>query len=271
VAILPLALFVGLQWPTARFTSQWWHARSKRVESFVRQAVSVKQEYPDRVMLLAGIDDPLYLGAVRDRALPALGVENGYLEPESARAQLLGAHPDCTKYMLDPAAVRKLAREDKLLVLEWREETLIDITADYRGRLDSAAKWARIVDVGSPWHADALGPTWHILEGDRRWMPKRATVRLGGPVKAGEVLRIKGFCPAAQVREGPLGASVEAGGRVLGRVAQARAGDFEWVFELPPALVGQNPLEVAIELERTFRDPPDIRDLGLSFGIFEIR
>ncbi len=39
----------------------------------------------------------------------------------------------------------------------------------------------------------------------------------------------------------------------------------------PDGLVGRESLPVTLELERTFRVPTDLRDLGLSFGTFEIR
>ena len=36
-------------------------------------------------------------------------------------------------------------------------------------------------------------------------------------------------------------------------------------------LVGKKEIEVTIHVERTFRPPNDARDLGLSFGVVEIR
>ena len=48
-------------------------------------------------------------------------------------------------------------------------------------------------------------------------------------------------------------------------------GAFDVSFPLSPELVGKKEIEVTIRVDHTFRPPNDARDLGLSFGVVEIR
>jgi hypothetical protein len=50
-----------------------------------------------------------------------------------------------------------------------------------------------------------------------------------------------------------------------------RASSFELEFPLPASVVGKPELQIAIEVSRTYRPPSDARDLGLAFGVIEIR
>jgi hypothetical protein len=46
---------------------------------------------------------------------------------------------------------------------------------------------------------------------------------------------------------------------------------FRAEFSLPPEAVGKKELQIGLEVGRTFRSREDVRDLGVSFGIIEIR
>jgi hypothetical protein len=48
-------------------------------------------------------------------------------------------------------------------------------------------------------------------------------------------------------------------------------GSFEISFPLPDSLTGKPEVQVAVVVNRTFRAPGDSRDLGLAFGVFEIK
>jgi hypothetical protein len=142
--------------------------------------------------------------------------------------------------------------------------------------VDARRRWnpeePRRVEVGQPSFAPQLGPSWHRLESGHRWMPRRATVRLGGPRTAAEKLHVSGFCPAAQVAGRPLRVSVGVDGALI-EAFQLSKGDapFHLVLKLPPQLIGKQRVEVFVEVDHTFAEPPDRRELGLSFGSFEIR
>jgi hypothetical protein len=57
-------------------------------------------------------------------------------------------------------------------------------------------------------------------------------------------------------------------GETLLRIPDAK---FETEFPLPPGLHGKPSVNVSVEVERTFKAPPDVRELGVVFGSFEIR
>jgi hypothetical protein len=103
-------------------------------------------------------------------------------------------------------------------------------------------------------------------------MPKRATLRLAGPRSAGQKLYLNGWAPEKLFTEGPLKVFVSVNGRPLGVATLVGGGQiFELAFDLPAELVGVESIEVAVESARTFRAPPDVRDLSLRFGAFAVR
>jgi hypothetical protein len=51
--------------------------------------------------------------------------------------------------------------------------------------------------------------------------------------------------------------------------ARIAALSFELAFPLPQELVGKESIDVSLAVDRTVR--PDGRELGLAFGVFEVR
>jgi hypothetical protein len=101
-------------------------------------------------------------------------------------------------------------------------------------------------------------------------MSKRATVRLGGPLDAGQRLHLTGFRPPGV--NSPVTMKVSVDGRALPPVALPRDElGFELALPLPAEAVGRPAIEVSVEEDRTVRAPGDKRELGLGFGTLEIR
>jgi hypothetical protein len=98
-------------------------------------------------------------------------------------------------------------------------------------------------------------------------MPKRATLRMGGPAEPGEKLYLSGYSPDGL---GAVEVTVTVDGALL-RPQTVHPGTFEAAFPLPDSVVGKREMLVAVEVSRTFRPPEDPRELGLSFGVFEVR
>jgi len=46
---------------------------------------------------------------------------------------------------------------------------------------------------------------------------------------------------------------------------------FEFAFDIPDAVVGKSEMAVTVEVSRVIRPASDPRDLGLVFGIFEVK
>ena len=91
------------------------------------------------------------------------------------------------------------------------------------------------VDAASPLTSYLLGPEWYPSDGDHRWMPRRATVRMGAPTASGQKLYLRGSCPDEQLKDGPLPVTVEVEG-----------------VKLPPAVIrpGENAFELAFAAAR---------------------
>jgi hypothetical protein len=200
-----------------------------------------------------------------------LGIEHVYLTPGSERN--IEAHPemgDVGEFVLPAEEVAKGLDDDALAVYDVRGPRLRNITSAYASQPHELGL-PRRVDAGNPLTAPLLGPEWYGADGNHRWMPKRASVRMAGPVAAGQKLYLRGFYPADQLRNGPVRVSVSVDGSALGDATIAAGGNFELAFPLAGVVVGQQSIEVVVEVSRTFRAGTDVRDLGLAFGEFEVR
>jgi hypothetical protein len=103
-------------------------------------------------------------------------------------------------------------------------------------------------------------------------MPKRATLRIGGPDSPSQKLYLKGFIAELQLAQGVLPVRVTVDGVSLPEGTLQPAGSwFQIEFPLPEQAVGKRELEIAVEVGRTFLVGADTRPLGLNFGVFEIR
>jgi hypothetical protein len=91
------------------------------------------------------------------------------------------------------------------------------------------------VDVANPLLAYLLGPEWLPPESDFRWMPKTATVRLGGPRSASDTLLLEGYCPGQQLSAGPLHLKVTVEGIPLPATEIGQTENhFRRLFQVPP-------------------------------------
>jgi len=101
-------------------------------------------------------------------------------------------------------------------------------------------------------------------------MPKTATLKIVRPAQTGQVLKIKGYCPAAVVAAGPLEVSFRADGVILGKTSLKRPDQFELQFPLPAQLIGASTMEIEIEVSRATQVAGDPRVFGLTFGTFTV-
>jgi hypothetical protein len=250
-------------------------ARSHAVRTLVWGALRVRERHPGKAIVLAGIDSDVFWAGVSCRPFPLVGVSDVYMGPEAVSQ--IQPHPEwgrVSDFVLPPSILLDLLAKQRAVVYTPDAGRLRAVTLSYFG--DALRRWnreePRRVEVGEPAFARQLGPSWYNLESGARWMPRRATVRLGGPRAATEQLHVSGYCPAAQVAGRPLRVSVGVDGALL-EVFQLSKGDaaFHLVLNLPLELIGKQRVEVFLEVDRTFTNPPDRRELGLSFGTLEIR
>jgi hypothetical protein len=214
--------------------------------------------------VLKGVDTDMFWSAVYDHPFRVFGGSEVYVAPEDrpniAAEPQLGPAP--AEFFADRAAM-----QNGTLVLDVSGGHVREVPGIRQG-----GELSSRVDVGSGLLAGQIGPAWYPQDGGFRWMAKRATVKLHGPRGPAEQLYLTGYCPAAALKSGPLGMQVSVDDERLAAVwIRKPDAQFTFSFTLPPRLAGRPVVEVAVELERTFVAAPDPRELGVTFGVFEIR
>jgi len=271
-----LSLYLFVQAPHAAFACKWWYLRSQRVKGVVLGAVAVGQAMPGKTLVLTGIDETIFTGAFLDGAFRAFGASNVYGDPGQSSmltANTAMENEDLSTLFPDPADFQRGLLEHQVIVLSTAGPDLQNVTSLFESRAQGEPLlWPRRVDVASALAADYLRGEWYDPEGGHRWMGKKAGAVLAGPASQGEQLHLAGYCPDAQVVAGPLIASILVEGEEIGqlRLTQGDAG-FDAAFPLPSQFLGRTRIEITVQLDRTFRAPGDLRDLGLTFGSFEVR
>ncbi|MGE5646216.1 MAG: hypothetical protein ACM336_10535 [Acidobacteriota bacterium] len=247
---------------------------SWRIRDAVVGAARARAMFPNKTIVLAGIDDRLFWTGIVYDPFRRMGLSGVFLEPGTE--QRIKAHPELGRVsdFVIPADKLKAALEKQEAVVyavepgRLRGQTVAyTIKAREEWRVEEPSR----VDVGDQALAGQLGPSWSIIEGGHRWMPRTATVRLRGPRTSGEKIYISGWCPPQQIEKGPLRLRVTVAGKPLPPIVLRADKDFQAALPLPSALAGAPSVDVVIEVDRTFRVPGDLRDLGLVFGTFEIR
>jgi hypothetical protein len=266
------AIYVLMGVPTLIATSNWNHAITMRVRTLVEGAAGIHERNPGKSILLEGVDTELFWNGVLDRPFRLFGLDHIYLAPGSEKR--IDVHPDLGNigdYILPAGVVAQALKREELLVYDVRGPRLRNITGVYAA-LPREGGVPRRVDAASPLTSYLLGPEWYPSDGDHRWMPQRAGLRMGAPATTGQRLYLRGSCPDEQLRAGALPVTVTVEGTAL-PVAVIRPGEnaFELVFALPDSVVGKAEMHVTVEVGRVIRPASDPRDLGLVFGTFEVR
>jgi len=270
-ALALVAVYLLTMLPRTVAASDFNYRLTQRVRNLVEGLDRARQLHPRQTILLDGVDTPLFYHGLLDHSFRLLGIDHVYLTPGSE--QKIASHPelgDIGEFVLPADEAAKALENDELAVYDARGPVLRNITSTYAGQLHNLPLPHRI-DAASRLAASLLGPEWYAAEGNHRWMPRRASLRMAGPTAAGQKLYLRGHYPPKQLSAGPLIVSVTVNGAPLAPATITSGGDFDLAFPLPDSLVGQAAIQVIVEVSRTFRAGADIRDLGLAFGEFEVR
>jgi hypothetical protein len=271
-ALALTAIYLLMVTPRTLAASGWNYRITIRARNLVEGLATVGQLHPGKIVLLDGVDTDLFWNAVIDHPYRLIPIDRLYLTPDSQRG--IKAFSDLghvNEFVLPPDLTSEALDRDEAAVYDVRGPQLRNITSAYAER-PRDLRLPSSLDVANPLAASLLGREWYAADGNHRWMPKRATVRMAGPSAAGQKLYLRGSCPEEQLRQGPLAVTVSIDGVAL-PAASIRPGEnsFEIAFLMPAATVGQPVVQVAVEVARTFHTASDQRDLGLAFGVFEIR
>jgi hypothetical protein len=269
-----VAGFAAQHAPVGWGMAEWYRERGAAQEALVRGVARAHELHPGKVILLDGIGDDLFWGAIQQRPFLFLQIPDVYLAPGSETG--ISAHPemdDVSKFVLPADEVRGGLERGRVVVYRAGEGPLRNITPLYVPPSGAAAAAGPLrVDVSDPLAADRVGVGWYPVDSGIRWMGRAAGVRMPGPRAAGQRLYLTAICPAGQVRGGPLELSVTVDGVRLGPAEFTKGDVWSTVsLALPAEAVGKSDIEVAVGVGHTVRIGLDRRDLGLAFGQFEIR
>jgi hypothetical protein len=273
VAAATLALLYGfLVLPRSIDGSQRNYQLTLRIRDLVEGVARVHELHPGKVILLEGVDDVQFWNGIVDRPFHAIGIENVFLTPGTERR--IHAQPemgDIDEFVLPSDTVSKALGMGGIVVYDASGPQLKEITTAYASVPREVKAPLRMV-VSNSLTAYLLGPEWYPVDGDHRWMPGRASLRIGGPAASGQKLYLRGTCVPEQLRAGPLLVTVTVDGSTLATVGiHPRNDSFDLSVPLPDSVVGKSEMAVVMEVNRTIRKPPDNRELGLAFGVFEVR
>jgi hypothetical protein len=273
-AVVTLAAIYALMGvPTLLATSQWNHAITMRVRNLVEGVAGIHERQPSKSILLEGVDTDLFWNGVLDRPFRLFGMDHVYLAPGSEKR--IDAHPDLgniAEYILPADVVAQALKREELVVYDVRGPRLRNITDVYAALPRESGGLPLRVDAASPLTSYLLGPEWYESDGDHRWMPRRAGLRMGAPATPGQRLYLRGSCPDEQLRAGPLPVTVRVEGVTMpATVIRPGENAFELAFALPDSVVGKAEMRITVEVGRVIRPASDPRDLGLVFGSFEVR
>jgi hypothetical protein len=273
VAIALTALYLTASIADIHAVEKFNYARSRRVKYLVTSLETLPKTESSKKLLLAGIDNELFWSAFYGDPFRLIGITQIYIVPGSEKH--IDPHPEfggISRFsMSSREAVREL-KSHRAAVLELEGRNLRDVTNLYLPELEQASggKSFDRVDVADPQDVSRLGPTWYPPEAGFRWMPKTASVTIARPAKLGQVLKIKGYCPAAVLAMGALEVSFRADGILIGTASLQKPETFELEFPLAAALIGKSTMAVEIEVSRTTQVAGDPRAFGLTFGTFTV-
>jgi hypothetical protein len=256
-----------------RFEMRWLQDRSIAIQRMVLGVARAHQLHPAETILLDGVDEQLFRAGMYHHPFSVVGVTSVYLTPGSAgRIGPLDVRVE--NYELSSGPTVHGLDHNQIVVYKVGGRRLKAVTATY---INTAAQKLdtnppHLVELASPLFAYLLGPEWYAPEEGFRWMPRRATLRLGGPRTRSQRLYLNGFCSPAELRAAPMPVRVWLDGTLLGELLVRNGGNpFHASLPIPDQLVGKKQVEIAVEAGRTFRAGLDERQLSLAFSSFEIR
>ena len=229
----------------------------------VKQAVAL---HPDKIILLAGITNDQFWGAVVDSPFRLIPGAKVYLVPGSEKN--IDAHPelgDPFLSILPAVAARRALDTNQAIVYAAGGSPLRNVTNLYRGI--AALEWgdslAAIVDVGQPLLASQLGTGWENIDQGFRWMGPSAEITLGGP---GNELFVECFRAENEPRQELVKLDIYSGEAWVGSFSVPRRERFVGKLIIPPALAALPRLPLRLTVTPPVVTPDDRRSLGLAFG-----
>jgi hypothetical protein len=257
-ALACVAAYLGTSMAAAWAITRWHHERGTRVENLVLGVAEIHRMQPDKIILLAGIDNDLFWSGIADAPFRVMEIPHVYLVPGSEQ-QIQAPAGIVTRYVLPEGLALRAVQASRAVVYDTSGTVLRSATNRYRAI--AAALWKpeppRFINLGDSLYSDYLGPGWNECADGYRSMDRAATIHLGGPRNSGDRLYISVF----RVAGAHLGVHVDGADVPLEFIGQGD-GMSEFRGGLPRACAGKNTVDLS--LSNGGSGP-------LTFGFVEIR
>lgn len=260
------ALYVALVLPQTYYGGKWNYGLTQQSRHLVESLAGIHERHPGKGVLLVGVDGSLFWNAIRDRSYQLAGVDHLYLPPGSEKLAAADASWEGVgDFAIAGMTLKRALQHEDLEVYDVSGQRLRNITTLYSVAMPFDLSQPRHLSAGDPEEAENFGPEWYPIEVDHRWMPHRATLKIGGPERAGEHLYLHGFVTEDQLRAGVVEVTTTVDGSAL-PPARITTTEFELMLPLPDSLARKPEIAVTLDVNRTIRPPGDGRELGLAFG-----
>ena len=129
VSVVLVLAYLALSMPMARLSAEWFRERSVAVKTLVMGVARAHELHPGKTILLDGIGDELFWGAIVHRPFLFIRVPDVYLAPGSEAS--ITSHPDLgniSQYILPAAETRRGLASKQIVVYRAGEGPLRNIT-----------------------------------------------------------------------------------------------------------------------------------------------
>lgn len=271
VLVVAVVYFVSMV-PAARSASHWWYERSQLARTIVLGVEAAHRTHPGKTIVISGATGEMWDTALAQAPFYPLGIDHVYLTPGSEnRIRTSDGQERVRDMVLDPDEMRYAVTHSEVVVYSVVTDHLRNVTETYaHSELLSLPQGApRRVEIASPLFAYLLGPQWFSAEGNFRWMPGNADLRMGGPVSADDELILDGYYPNLQRKSPVEHLSVAVDGIPVGSTDLVDPGSkFHRVFKVPASLIGKALVDVNLTVDPVAYGP-DGKERGLIFGTVE--
>ena len=269
------AAFLVVQVPVAHGGCKWWSERSIRGRRWIAHVQAARQRHPGKSIVYQGFQTEVYYNVVTNAALNLIDGHDVWLSPDTVRA--MGDLDSTAEYIktltIAPDLARRLFEQGSLAAYSVGESEILEIRKpkDLDPELRAVAPVFSL-DLGRPESEFRVAKGWHQPESGDRWMSPRSVTILSCADKTASEIYLKGRVPAALLTRGPATLKVTLAGQTVGTAVLFRPeSTFDLSFPLPHGVPGSERLELLLECDRSFRSPPDERDLSLLFGLIGVR
>jgi hypothetical protein len=270
---IPILVYLWAMVPVTRGVTHWWFEQSVSSRAIVLGVRAARATHPGKAIVLDGVTTQLFNLVLGDSPFAAAEIDNVYLTTGSE----LNIKPDpgmadLEAMVLEPAVMAHAITHNDVVVYSLESDHLRNITGRYtRSASDRTVdRLPTRVDVGNSLYAWLLGPTWLPAESGFRWMPGRATLRMGVPATGGSRLEVEAYCPEAQLLQSSRHLIILIDGVVAvdTRIYDPES-SFKRLFSVPAVMAGKSEIEVEIRVDPVARK--NEQDYGLIFGKVAIR